>query len=90
MGHVGNGMTVGGGVNWQNDVYQNGIGPNGERFTQRSYALLALMARYRISKELSATLNVNNLLDKHYYSSASGGYYGDPRNVMLSLNYRFR
>jgi outer membrane receptor for ferric coprogen and ferric-rhodotorulic acid len=90
ISQVGNGLTVGGGVNWQDDVYQNGIGPNGERFTQRSYALVALMARYRISKELSATLNVNNLLDKHYYSSASGGYYGDPRNVMLSLNYRFR
>jgi outer membrane receptor for ferric coprogen and ferric-rhodotorulic acid len=90
MANAGNGLTVGGGLNWQADIYQDGSGPNGERFTQHSYALLALMARYRISKELSATLNLNNLLDKTYYSSAYGNYYGDPRNVMLSLNYRFR
>jgi len=90
LANVGNGLTIGGGLNWQDDVYQNGAGPNGERFTQRGYALLSLMARYRISKELSATLNVKNLLDKRYYSSASGGYYGDPSNVMVSLNYRFR
>lgn len=83
-------LTVGGGVNWQGEVYTDGAGPNGERFTQQSYALVALMARYRLTRELSATLNVNNLLDKKYYSSAAGGFYGDPRNVMLSLNYRFR
>jgi outer membrane receptor for ferric coprogen and ferric-rhodotorulic acid len=87
---VGNGLTLGGGLNWQGDIYQDGIGPNGERFTQHSYALLALMARYRISKQLSATVNVNNALDKHYYSTGYGNYYGDPRNVAVSLNYRFR
>lgn len=87
---IGNGLTLGGGVNWQADIYQDGVGPNGERFTQHSYALLALMARYRISKQLSATLNVNNALDKTYYSSGYGNYYGDPRNVTLSLNYRYR
>jgi outer membrane receptor for ferric coprogen and ferric-rhodotorulic acid len=88
--NVGNGLTLGGGVNWQGDIYQDGMGPNGERFTQHSYALVALMARYRISKELSATVNVNNALDKHYYSTGYGNYYGDPRNVTVSLNYRFR
>ncbi|MQA38543.1 TonB-dependent siderophore receptor [Rugamonas aquatica] len=86
---VGNGLTVGGGINWQGEIYTDNAGPNRERFTQSSYALVSLMARYRISQQLSATLNVNNLLDKHYYSSGGGGFYGDPRNVMLSLNYRF-
>jgi outer membrane receptor for ferric coprogen and ferric-rhodotorulic acid len=90
LANVGNGLTIGGGVNWQGDIYQDGASPKGERFTQNSYALVALMARYRISKELSATLNVNNLLDKQYYSSGWGNYYGEPRNVTVSLNYRFR
>lgn len=90
LANVGNGLTLGGGVNWQGDIYQDGMGPNSERFTQHSYALVALMARYRISKELSATVNLNNALDKHYYSTGYGNYYGDPRNVLLSLNYRFR
>ena len=83
-------LTLGGGVNWQGDIYQDSVGPNGERFTQRSYALVALMARYRISKELSATVNVNNALDKQYYSSGNGNFYGDPRNITVSLNYRYR
>lgn len=87
---VGGGLTVGGGVNWQSAIYQNGAGPNGERYTQPSYALVALMARYRLSRQLTATINVNNLLDKKYASSGNGGYYGDPLNVMASLNYRFR
>ncbi|MRW89618.1 TonB-dependent siderophore receptor [Duganella sp. FT80W] len=85
-----NELTLGGGINWQGDVYTDGLGPNGERFTQRSYALLALMARYRVSKQLSATVNVNNALDKKYYSSANGNFYGDPRNLQVALNYRFR
>lgn len=87
---LGNGTTIGGGINWQSDIYQDGASPAGARFTQNSYALVALMARYRFNKELSATLNVNNLLDKHYYSSGWGNYYGEPRSVVASLNYRFR
>ncbi|WP_373986876.1 TonB-dependent siderophore receptor [Duganella sp. BuS-21] len=90
LADVGRGLTIGGGVNWQGDVYQDGASPTGARFTQNSYALVALMARYRFNKELSVTLNVNNLLDKQYYSSGWGNYYGEPRNVMASLNYRFR
>ncbi|WP_432377928.1 TonB-dependent siderophore receptor [Duganella sp. P38] len=83
-------LRLGGGINWQGDIYQEGVGPNGERFTQHSYALLSLMARYRINKQLSATVNVNNALDKNYYANGYGNFYGDPRNVQVSLNYRFR
>ncbi|MBH3432677.1 TonB-dependent receptor [Pseudomonas citronellolis] len=39
------------------------------------------------------TGNVNNLFDKKYLSALDttfyGGYYGDPRNVMLTTQYRF-
>ena len=38
---------------------------------------------------LVATINVNNVFDKRYYSTGMGGYYGDPRNAMLSLRYKF-
>jgi len=82
--------TFGGGVNWQSDVYQDNAGPNGERFDQPGYVLASLMARYRLGRDVTATVNVNNLFDKRYYSSASGGFYGDPRNVMVSVAYRFR
>ena len=82
--------TVGGGVNWQSDVYQDNAGPNGERFDQPAYTLVNLMARWRLDANTTATVNVNNVFDKRYYSSASGGFYGDPANVMVSLAYRFR
>lgn len=80
-----NRLTVGGGVNWQSTS-----GYVGEA-QQSSYAVVNAMARYEFSKQFSATLNVNNLFDKAYYSglSAYGGVYGAPRNVMLSAKYAF-
>lgn len=83
------GLTVGAGLNWQSSIYMDDRGPNGERFTQQAYAVAGLMAQYQIDPRLVATLNVNNVFDKRYYSTGMGGYYGDPRNAMLSLRYRF-
>ena len=82
-------LTVGGGVTWQSKMVQPDYGPNDETFRQDAYALVGLMARYDFNRQLSATLNVNNLLDKKYYSTGMGGYYGDPRNAMLTMKYRF-
>ncbi|QDG71306.1 TonB-dependent siderophore receptor [Janthinobacterium tructae] len=83
------GLVLGGGVNWQSNIYMDDRGPNGERFTQKAYAVAGLMAQYQLSAQLLATLNVNNVFDKRYYSTGMGGYYGDPRNAMLSLRYQF-
>lgn len=50
------------------------------------------MARYEFSDRLSATLNVNNLVDKRYYtifSWYSTYTWGEPRNVRLAMTYRF-
>ncbi|OLU25636.1 TonB-dependent siderophore receptor [Pseudomonas sp. PA15(2017)] len=87
--NLGNGLTLGGGVNWQNAIYTDGRGPNSVRFTQESYAVVDLMARYPITEQLSATLNVNNLLDKAYYTSTSSAFYGTPRNATLGLRLAF-
>ena len=83
------GLVLGGGVNWQSDIYMDDRGPNGERFTQKAYAVAGLMAQYPLGAQLVATLNVNNVFDKKYYSTGMGGYYGDPRSAMLSLRYKF-
>jgi outer membrane receptor for ferric coprogen and ferric-rhodotorulic acid len=47
---------------------------------------------YRFDKNLSLSLNVNNLFDKVYYarignnrSGATGNFYGEPRNFLLTL-----
>ena len=87
-------VTVGGGLNWQNEIYTTATLPNKSkiRVSQGSYVLANLMARYQISPKLSASLNVNNLFDKTYFRRVgfyNGGYYGEPRNVALNLRYQY-
>ena len=78
-------LTVGGGVNWQSKV-----GSDLHTFTQGSYAITNLLARYDISKNLSASVNLNNLFDREYYNFAGyTGNYGAPRNLMTSFKYDF-
>ncbi|ARU89245.1 TonB-dependent receptor [Pseudomonas sp. M30-35] len=87
--NIGNGLTLGGGVNWQSEIYSDGMGPLGVRFTQDDYALVDVMARYPLTEQLSATLNLNNLLDEEYYTSTSSSYFGTPRNATLGLRMDF-
>ncbi|HCE6896112.1 TonB-dependent siderophore receptor [Pseudomonas aeruginosa] len=95
-------LTVGGGISWQSDIFRTGRRPvgvdrNGKLITrptpirQDSYALFKLMARYDIDSHLTASLNVDNLLDKKYYDNVgfyNGVYWGDPRTLTLSLDWR--
>lgn len=87
--NLGNGLTFGGGVNWQSEIYSDNTGPLGVRFTQGDYALVDAFARYPLTEQLSATLNLNNLLDEEYYTSTSSSYYGAPRNATLGLRMDF-
>lgn len=89
------GLTIGGGVNWEDTSYSDTINPitgEDERLEVESYALVNLMARYELGNGLSAQLNAENLFDKTYYSQI-GFYnqlaYGEPRNVTLTLRYQF-
>ncbi|MCY1301988.1 FhuE receptor [compost metagenome] len=85
-------LTVGGGANWQSRIHYDNVGPNGERQEQSGYLLASLMARYQLSPELSAQVNVNNLFDKEYQTAVNWygqGIWGTPRNVQASLSYKF-
>ncbi|MEK1908258.1 MAG: TonB-dependent siderophore receptor [Pseudomonas sp.] len=87
---LGNGLTFGGGVNWQSEIYSEGVGPNwDQRFTQGDYAVVDAFARYPLTKQLTATLNLNNLLDEEYYTTTSSSYFGTPRNATLGLRMDF-
>lgn len=79
-------LTVGGGLRWQSEIYQDG-GPNGARFTQDSYALVDLMARYKINKNLVVNFNLNNLFNEKYHLSTTNSYYGAPTNFRVGLKY---
>jgi len=55
------------------------------------------MSKYQFTDDISATLNINNLFDKHYYTGYGDKFYpnvavktyGDPRNMMLTTRWDF-
>ncbi|UKJ76726.1 TonB-dependent siderophore receptor [Azospirillum brasilense] len=76
-------LTVGGNFRWEGAIY-NGTGAR--RYDRDGYAVVDLMTRYQFTDKVSATLNLNNLFDEKYLTSIqNNGYYGEPRNVLLSL-----
>ena len=88
------GWMIGGGAQIQSDSYVNGT-LNGTPLTARQggYTVYNAMTSYRINKDYSIQVNVNNLFDKVYYKKFAptgiGYYYGDPRNIMVSLRAKF-
>lgn len=90
-------LTLGGGVNWQSKIYfdiESWQLPGIELYAdQKSYTIFNTMAKYDFTHHLSATLHINNLFDKKYFSSLDEtfytGAYGDPRNATLSLKYTY-
>ncbi|PRA63061.1 TonB-dependent siderophore receptor [Pseudomonas sp. MYb187] len=91
-----NRLTIGGGANWQSGTHIT-VTPSTAlgtvKASQDQFTVVNLMARYQLTDQLSTTLNVNNVFDKKYISALDttffSGYYGEPRNVMLSTQYRF-
>lgn len=84
-------LTIGGNVSYQSSIYYDEINDLG-RATQGGVTLFGLMARYEFDQHVTASINVENLSDKHYYSGLGGynGYnYGTPRNVWVKLGYKF-
>ncbi|WP_231659115.1 MULTISPECIES: TonB-dependent siderophore receptor [Pseudoalteromonas] len=95
--HYLTGFTAGFGVNWQNSFYATPQRPlaNGQseayKIEQSPVTLLNFMARYEINDKTSVSLNINNLLDEHYFNSISSwdGYvlHGEPVSWQLSLRH---
>lgn len=88
-------LLVGANLHWQNKTYfdsyiSSTVGT--ARFEQASYTVLGLVAAYDVSNNVKLSLQINNLFDKHYYSSiAQRGavYWGAPRNAQATLKYTF-
>jgi len=85
-------LTIGGGIDWQSDSRTQVGSPDGGAIVGKSdVTLLNLMARYRITPNVSLQLNGNNLLDKKYYvlDEYDNTYYGKPINGSVSLRMNF-
>lgn len=82
-------LKVGGSLRWQakSSVDQG----SGITTTQPSYAVLGLMARYQLGKNLSLSLNLNNVTDKKYLTSLywTQSYYAAPRNGSATLTWTY-
>lgn len=87
--------TVGGGGRWQSKAWQDiWNAPHGEyeEFAQKQYWVVDLMTKYQITPALSATVNLNNVFDKYYYTNIgfyNSAVYGEPRNVMVTTRWDF-
>lgn len=81
--------SVGAGLTAQTDTTTN------YNVSQGGYALFNANIGYRYNKQISLSLNGNNLTDKEYYLGVSnrhrGGnnFYGDPRNFMLNVKWNY-
>jgi len=80
-------LSVGGGVNAQSRAA--GYGYYGRE--QGGYAVWNARVAYDFDEHLTAALNLNNVFDRRYYKAVDydHNFYGDPRNVLMSLDYRF-
>ena len=85
-----NKWSVAGGVNFQSSHYRT---DGALRIAQAGYGVWNLRLAYDITPQWLLSLNVNNVTDKNYYqtlgTTRTGNYYGEPRNVALTLRGRF-
>ncbi len=82
-----NRLSVGAGVNTQTATISSD-----REFKLAGFTIWNARLGYQATPELSFGLNVNNVFDKKYYvpsyNTLSGNnYYGEPRNVMLTMRY---
>ncbi|WP_156483689.1 TonB-dependent siderophore receptor, partial [Azotobacter vinelandii] len=91
-------ITIGGGGSYQGTTWRDGtdVLGNEHQYRQEAFWLVNLMGKYQITDNLSATLNINNLFDKYYYSNYGEVWtgvatktYGEPRNMMLTTRWDF-
>lgn len=90
-----NKIHLGFGVNWQSDVESKSSSApkNTDGYVrQDAYFLASANVGYTFNDSLSANLQANNLFDEKYYQQVgfyNGVYWGEPRNVTLSLRAKF-
>lgn len=63
------------------------------KFKDPSRAIINLFAEYKLSKQWTIALNLNNVLDKTYFefvgTTAAGNAYGAPRNFLATLRAKY-
>jgi len=88
-------LKVGGSINWQSETYVD-IALNGDsiRYKQGSYAVVNLMANYKIDQHWDAAINLYNVTNEKYlsslrYASAGQAFYAAPFSGMATLTWKY-
>ncbi|MFT4075466.1 MAG: TonB-dependent siderophore receptor [Asticcacaulis sp.] len=83
-------LKLGTAVRWQSKTSVVDSNTEGT-VVQKAYAVTDLMASFRVTSQIYASLNVNNVFDKQYWASLSQGqaYYAAPRSASVSLSYHY-
>ncbi len=81
------GLTLGAATRWQSQTTAGAL-------VQPSFWVVDLMARYRINRQLSVSLNVRNAFDKSYFSGIRDFgrvqyTWGAPRSASVNMRYEF-
>lgn len=84
-------LKVGASVNWQSDVH---VDIGSVRYEQESYAVLNLMANYKIDHHWDAAINLYNVTDEKYlsslrYAAAGQAYYAAPASALATLTWTY-
>lgn len=82
-------VKVGASVNWQGAIYRDQ--GSGIVTRQPGYALVNLMARYDVSRDVSVSANLYNVTNEKYLTSLywDQAYYGAPINGSVSVTVKF-
>lgn len=81
-------LTVGGGAFYVDKVYGNVL----NTVSIPSYVRIDAMANYKIDKNLSLQLNIQNLTDERYFNAAYSSHYAQVaagRLAFLTLNFKY-
>ena len=87
-------LTLGAGVQYRDQVFAN-TNPNTATTSTKilpTFTIYNAMAKYDVNKNVNLQLNVNNISDKRYFTSAHASHYaneGDGRNAVLAINFKY-
>ncbi len=89
---LGRGITLGGGLRWQSATWSDVsfLGLSGvTRAEQPGYGVADLMVKLPLTDQLTLAANLYNVFDKKYQAISTSAYYGEARNLRVSLAMKF-
>lgn len=87
-------LILGAGVQYRDQVFAN-TNPNTATTSTKilpTFTTYNAMAKYDVNENVNLQLNVNNISDKRYFTSAHAAHYAneaDGRNAVLAINFKY-